>query len=208
MANQKIAVLSCNLGKFDIPVEHVKQDIDVDYHTFTYDDFPQIADLPPRFQYRIPKLFGWQMLPGYDRYIWLDGSMQLTRPDSVSWMIKCLGDKDIAFFKHPWRNSVREEVNFIEQRLKDNDPYITPRYKGGLHKEFLRDYGDSNLYASPVFIYGDWAQDTLWKWWALQSRYYTCDQVSLSEALKGVRVGVLPGHVFRNDYLKVGSKHK
>jgi hypothetical protein len=204
----QIAVLSANLGGFDTPVKHTEQDVEVTYHTFTYDNFPQIADLPPRFQYRIPKLFGWQMFPGYDCYIWLDSSMQLTRPDSVSWFIKQLGDKDIAFFKHPWRKTVKDEVDFIEERLKINDPYITPRYKNGLHKEFLEAYGDNDLYASPVFTYKTSGTKALWEWWTLQSRYYTCDQVALSQALKDVQVAVLPGHVFRSEYIKVGSKHR
>lgn len=205
----KICVLSANLGNFDTPVEHVKQDIEVDFHTFTDEDFPPIADLPPRFQYRIPKLFGWQMKPSYDVYIWLDGSMRLTRPDSVRWMLDQLGSNDIAFFKHPWRKTIKEEVDFIEQRLKDNDKYITPRYKNGLHKESLKYTEDGVLYASPVFIY-KYSVDVgiqLSTWWLYQSRFYTCDQVSLTYALRNLRVAVLPGHVFKNDYLEVGSKH-
>lgn len=205
----KVVVLSANLGNFDTPVEHAKQDMKVDFHTFTDEDFPPIADLPPRFQYRIPKLFGWQMKPGYDAYIWLDGSMQLTRSDSVRWIIDKLGGYDTVFFKHPWRKTVKEEVDFIEQRLKDNDRYITSRYKNGLHKESLEYTGDGELYASTVFAYKPTfdTQEALKEWWALQSRFYTCDQVSLTSALEIARVGTLPGDPFNNIYLKVGSKH-
>lgn len=208
--NLKVCVLSANLGNFDTAIEHVKQDIDVTLHTFTDEDFPPIADLPHRFQYRIPKLFGWQMFPGYDYYIWLDGSMQLTRADSVRWLIEQLGSNDIAFFKHPWRKTIKEEVDFIEQRLKDKDPYITARYKNGLHKESLEYTGDGELYASTAFVYANTAitQSALWKWWEVQSRFYTCDQVSLTYALVSLDVGILPGHVFRNDYLRIGSRHK
>lgn len=205
----KVIVLSANLGNFDTPVEHVKQDMEVDFHTFTDEDFPPIADLPPRFQYRIPKMFGWQMKPGYDIYVWLDGAMQLTRPDSVKWLIEQLGDHDIAFFKHPWRKTVKEEVDFIEQRLKDNDKYITPRYRNGLHKESLEYTGDGELYASTAFIYRNSGLSTqaLDDWWRLQSRYYTCDQVQLTYAMRFSDLGTIPGDVFKNPYLKVGSKH-
>lgn len=206
----RIIVLSANLGNFDSPIEHAKQDTQVDFHTFTDEDFPPIADLPPRFQYRIPKMFGWQMKPGYDIYIWLDGTMQLTSPDSVRWLIEQLGDHEIAFFDHPWRKTIKEEVDYIEERLKTNDKYITPRYKNGLHKESLKLTGDGHLYASTVFIYKNkpFAQEALIKWWTLQSRYYSCDQITLTSALELADVVSLPGKVFKNKYLKVGSKHK
>jgi hypothetical protein len=68
-----IAVLSCILGNFDTPVDPVPQNIPVTVHRWSDENFPPITGLSPRFQYRIPKLFGWQMLPGYDYYIWLDG---------------------------------------------------------------------------------------------------------------------------------------
>ncbi len=216
----RIVVLSANLGNFDTPVEHVKQDMDVDFHTFTDENFPPIADLPPRFQYRIPKMFGWQMYEGIwsspnnrpRYYIWLDASMQLTRPDSVRWLIDQLGGNNIAFFKHPWRKTIKEEVDFIEERLKNGDKYITPRYKNGLHKESLLYTGDDDLYASPVFIYRnkDEVHFALSRWWFIQSRFYTCDQVSLTYAMRtnSIQIKTIPGHVFKNDYVKVGSKHR
>src|ERR1035437_88783 len=99
----RIAILSANLGGFDTtPQEPVKQDLAVTFHRFTDKDFPPIIGLSSRFQYRIPKMFGWQMFPGYDIYIWLDSSMSLQRSDSVQWLLDQLGNADMAFFKHPW----------------------------------------------------------------------------------------------------------
>ena len=214
MDNLKVCVLSANLGNFDTPIEHVKQDMEVDFHTFTDEDFPPIADLPPRFQYRIPKLFGWQMKPGYDIYIWLDGSMQLTRPDSVKWLIEQLGDSVAAFFKHPYRNTVQEEVDHIEDHLQKGKPYITSRYKNGLHKETLNEGynpGTRPLLASTVFIYKTspygGAQGFLREWWALQSRYYSCDQIALSILAGHWKIATINANPFKNDYLIVGSKH-
>src|SRR3990167_6446661 len=139
----KIALLSANLGNFDVKAKDpVKQDLtegisEITFHRFTDEDFPPIIGLTPRLQYRIPKMFGWQMFPGYDFYIWLDGSVSLKRPACVKWYLEQLGDNDIAFFAHPNRGTIREETDHIEEHLQKGKPYLTERYKNGLHKEQL-----------------------------------------------------------------------
>ena len=221
----KVAILSANLGNFDTNIsEPVKQDlpegVEVVFHRFTDKDFPPIADLPSRFQYRIPKMFGWQMFPGYDIYIWMDGGMNLERSDSVKWLLDQLGEADIAFFKHPWRKTVKEEVDHIEQKLKEGNEYITSRYKNGLHKEQYElaisfpDFIDNTLYASTAFIYrfNLEAINLLTAWWGFQARYYTCDQVNLPYALfnrqEEVNVKTINEDVFKNPYVTIVSKHK
>lgn len=222
----RIAILSCVLGKFDDPVDPVYQDLpdgvdEILFHRFTDEDFPQIADLPPRFQYRIPKMFGWQMLPGYDVYIWLDGGMSLQRADCVKWFLEQLGDADAAFFRHPWRGTVKEEVDHIEQKLVEGNKYISSRYKGGLHKEQYQemlDMGtvDDVLYASTVFVYKATAATKylLNLWWLFQSRYYTCDQVNLPHAIASARqilplkINKIPDNLFKIGYVSLVSHHK
>lgn len=226
----KIAILSAILGNFDSPVDPVPQDlpegVEVTFHRFTDTDFPPITGLTPRFQYRIPKMFGWQMFPGYDVYIWLDGSMSLTRPDSVKWLLEQLGNTDIAFFKHPWRKTVKEEVDHIEQKLQEGNKYITSRYKNGLHREQLNEFtlNDDTLYASTAFIYQyNFKSSTLLQnWWLFQSRYYTCDQVNLpfaiektkrdlrfyADELKPLTVKKIDEDIFKIPYISLVSKHK
>jgi len=213
----KICILSANLGSFDKVVDPVKQETEheVVFHRFTDDNFPPIIGLTPRLQYRIPKMFGWQMMPGYDAYIWLDGSMSFERPDCVDWFVKQLGVADMALFRHPWWNTIREEVEHIEEKLKINHYYITPRYKGGLHREHLeeirrdKNYVDDTLYASTAFIYrnSNKVQGALKYWWYLQSRYFSSDQVSLPYAVKDVRVNKIMDDIFKTPFLSLVSKH-
>lgn len=211
----KRAILSANLGSFDKPVEPVAQNVDFTYHCFTDKDFPPITGLTPRFQYRIPKLFGWQMFPGYDIYLWLDASMSLTREDSLQWFLNKLGDADMALFKHPWRNSIKEESDHIEEYLSKEDKYLTPRYKNGLHKEQLadiqkdKDYVDDKLFASTAFIYRDSedVRDVLRMWWLHQSRYYTCDQLALPYVARGVTVNTIEDNLFKSKFITLVSKH-
>lgn len=219
----KIAILSANLGGFDQAVDPISQDTpkgyaEVYFHRFTDNDFPPITGLTPRFQYRIPKLFGWQMLPGYDAYIWLDSSLSMLRTDSTTWLMDKLGANDMAFFKHPWRNSITQETNHIEEKLQEGGRYITSRYKNGLHKELLAEamsdegFRDSVLYTSTAFVYRNKknVHDMLKMWWYYQSRYFTCDQISLPYVIykQNIKVSEIEENQYETEYLTLVSKHK
>lgn len=221
----KIAILTANLGNFDVNAKDpVKQELpegveEIVFHRFTDEDFPPITGLTPRLQYRIPKLFGWEMFPNYDVYIWFDSSMSLQRTDCAKWFLEQLGDMDMAFFKHPVRRNMRQEVEHIEEKLQENNWYITPRYKNGLHKEQLQlalksnHFTDNNLYASNVFIYRDnqFSRETLQEWWFQQSRYFTCDQVNLPYAIyltPLTKVKKIEENVFKIGYTSLVSHHK
>lgn len=216
-------MLTANLGGFDTPVDPVSQNMpggfDTAFHRFTDDNFPPITGLTPRLQYRIPKLFGWQMYPGYDAYLWFDASMSLPNPESLWYFTMLLTNEnvDAVFFKHPWRKTIREEVEHIDIKLKEGNDYITSRYKNGFHNEQLeiiqleQGYTDDHLYASNVFMYrnNDRMKEAMHFWWYYQSRYLTCDQVSLPYALylAKAKVHVIQDDVFKSEYVSLVSKH-
>jgi hypothetical protein len=218
----KIAILSANLGNFDIPIDPVKQTIteeaEVVFHRWTDSNFPPITGLTPRFQYRIPKMFGWQMLPSFDSYLWFDGSMSLQRPDCLEWFLKQLGSNDIAFLKHPERTTIKQEVDFIEEKLRIGNKYLSNRYKNGLHKEcydeIIKDkkFKDDKLYASTAFIYRNnkRVQEMFKDWWWWQSRFYSCDQIPLPYVLwkNGLKVKMIDEELFDCKYLNLVNKHK
>lgn len=223
----KIAILQANLGNFDDPKDPVEQKfphddqlglVDCTFHRWTDENFPPVTGLTPRLQYRIPKLFGWEMLPGYDYYIWLDGGISFLRDDCALWYLDQLGDNDIALFKHPRRRNIRQEVKHIDDHLKAGKPYISARYKNGLHQEqsdiILKDtgYKDRSLYASTTFIYRNTqqVQDFLKDWWYYQSRYFTCDQVPLPWLLwkHKLKVKTFDEPIFQTGYMSLVSHHK
>lgn len=212
-----LCILTANLGKFDDTKPPVTQEVPFDYHCFTDDDFPPATGLTPRLQYRIPKTHGWQMKPDYEYYIWLDGAVTLLREDCATWYLDQLGDGDIAFFSHPNRKTVKEEVEHIEEHLMLGKPYITTRYKNGFHREFLdritkEGYPDTILYASTVFIYRNTprVQSALADWWYLGSRYFTCDQVQLPYVMwkYNLDVRILGEPIYKSGYISLVSKHK
>jgi len=208
----KILAATANLGNFEAPSDSfVPQTVpNVDLHAFTDDNFPPIADMGPRAQYRICKTFTWQMVPDYDFYIWFDGSCAMDNPDSVKWYLEQLGEHDIAMFKHPWRKTIREENDYIEYRMNHDDNYLIDRYGNGLHKEQMAeidadDYTDDVLYATTSFVYRNTpkVQEALKLVWYHISRYYTCDQLGWTYALwkAGLDIKVIPNNVFKMPYL-------
>lgn len=178
-----IAVISANLGDFDKPVPFVEQSVPYDFHFFTDEVFPpRIGSMTSRLQARIPKLFSWQMIPGYKYYLWIDSSCTLIHNDSVRWFMKQLGDADIAVFKHPHRQTVGEEADYLKYRLSINCPYITPRYKNeDIDGQLAEVDPEQELYATTVFIYRNNSKmrHALKEWWYNVSRYHAIDQLSL-----------------------------
>ncbi|MBU0958661.1 MAG: hypothetical protein KKB31_01820, partial [Nanoarchaeota archaeon] len=66
-----IAILTANLDSFDESVDSVEQELPeglkVIFYRWTDKNFPPMTvAMSPRFQYRIPKMFGWQMFPKCD----------------------------------------------------------------------------------------------------------------------------------------------
>ncbi len=216
----KIAILTANLGNFDTYVPNTIQNISCTFHCFDDNNFKPIIGLTPRLQYRIPKLFGWEMFPGYDYYIWLDGSFTMQREDSVKWFLDNIKHKnsDMLVFKHPWRNTIQEEVKHIEDYLQKGDKYITPRYKNGLHleqyTEILKDpnFQDTQLFTSTAFMYKNTRKMHMMMkdWWYYQSRYFTCDQIVLPYVIfkNYVKVQIINQNQYKLPYLSLTSKHK
>jgi hypothetical protein len=148
--------------------------------------------MTPRMQARIVKCFAWQMVPDYDIYIWVDGSCSLWNRDSVKWFLEQLGDKDAAFFKHPERDTIHQEANFVKKCLEKQSKYIVSRYYGELIDEQLEEinndieFEDNLLFASTAFIYQNnyRVQSMLKEWWYHISRYHIIDQLALPYVLE------------------------
>ena len=214
----EIAVLSCILNSFDTFVAPVKQTMLFTFHRWTDEDFPPITGLSPRLQYRIPKTHGWQMKPGFTHYIWLDGSVTFKRDDCIQYYLDQLGDADMAFFKHPTRRNVRQEVAHVQEHLDLGKPYITSRYKGGLHKEQLEEmladptFKDRKLWASTGFIYRNTpkVQEMLKEWLYTSVRYFTCDQIALPYLIHKhkLKVNTMDQPVFKSGYISLVSNHR
>lgn len=203
----KILVISANLGSFDKPEPHIKQDLfgDIDQIVVqTYNDKnfpPRKNSMTPRLQARLVKMSSWQMLPDYDYYIWVDSSCRLARKDSAEWFVKQLGDADMALLKHPNRNTVQEEADYIRERLAKGCPYITPRYENERLDEQMKVVEPTDqLYATTAFIYKNDtpARDMLTIWWLHTSMYHSIDQLSVATAARHANAKI---NMINEDYM-------
>ena len=216
----KVAVITANMGSFDRFVPYVKQNMEYDFFMFDSLNFPQRhCSMTPRLQARIPKMFGWQMAPGYDIYIWVDASYSLQHPESVAWFVEQCDGVDIAVLKHPMRDTIQQEADYIKKRLEDEkahrkDPYVIKRYEHELVDEQLAeirsdsDFLDNRLFASTALAYRnvDKVRMMLKDWWYHTSRYHSVDQLSLPYVIwkHGCSVNVIPTqhhHDFKIPYL-------
>ena len=207
----RVAVITANLGNFDQLGENVPQSVEYDFHRFTDDNFPpRFCSMTPRLQARIPKCFAWQIVPDYEYYIWLDGSVILSNRDSVKWFLEQCDGVDIALFKHPERTTVQEEADYLKKRIEKGCKYITPRYKNELIDEQLSEiqsdgFKDMFLFESRAFIYRNCLemQRVLKEWWYHISRYHQVDQLSLPYVLwkSEIIFKCIPLNTKRNPYI-------
>ena len=208
----RICIITANLGGFDKNHEHIKQSIPIDFYRFTDDNFPpRYNAMTPRLQARIPKIFGWQMVPGYDYYVWVDSSLALENPNTVKWFLEQLGKADMAFFKHPDRNTLQEECDFVKKKIAERNYYLIPRYENELFDEFLAEikadegFVDNLLIANGAFIYRNnpKTHDLMKEWWYHTSRYNINDQLGLPYAIykSECDIKIIEEHYMRTPYL-------
>lgn len=216
----KLAIISANLGNFEPDVEWVTQTIpgvEITVIRYTDKSFPPRINMSPRLQARIPKMFGWEMAPGFDCYLWVDSSRGLLRPDSADWFYKQAQGVDLVLFKHPHRNTIKEEAEFIRERMdktKHRREYLRVRYTGELIDEQLqaidKDYIDNCLYASTAYFYWDTpkVREMLCDWWFHTSRYHAVDQLALPYLVwkHKCSVKVLDEDVYNCQYIPIVRK--
>lgn len=213
-----VCLVSANLNAFDPMLAPCDQDIPQDnvafeYYWYTDTNFPpRVSSMTPRLQARIPKCFAWDMDPtrGYDFYIWVDSSYAMMHRGSVQWFLdRCKGTIDMALFLHPHRHNIREEAEFLKDRIDQGDRYLESRYKGervgGQLAAIPPAYHDDTLYASTAFIYRNTpkVQAMLTEWWVHISRFHSVDQLALPYLVHkhGLQVLRLSENIYKFPYL-------
>ena len=188
----KVAVIQANIGNFDPPIVHEKQSIPCDFYMFDDTNF-KLRDkvFTPMMQAKIPKCFGWQLTPGYDYYLWMDGRFALKKPDSLKYYLDLCQGYDMVVMRHYRRPSIYEEWRYIRRGLWQS-PYIITRYENEFLKEQWdaivadKEYKDDLLLAAGIFMYKNTpqVQSALKEWWYYITRYLVMDQLAFAYVLK------------------------
>jgi len=208
----RILAHTANLGGFDLILPPEAQvGVDMRWRLFADADFPPRPHaMTRRLQAKIPKMFGWDLEPGYDVYLWHDASLRLSKPDSVAWLTAPLANHDMVVFKHPWRTSIREEADYLRTKMSNGSRYLHSRYDGEDLDGQLRavqdeGYVDDHLYAGGCFAYRPttWVKSALKEWWIHTSRFHCIDQLALPYVLHqyAVHVTVIDEDIYHASHL-------
>jgi len=131
-----------------------------------------------------------------DYIMWIDGSITLTEDPHK--LIKLMGDKDFAFFKHPGRECLYDEVTACVKLNKGDIFDLAEQQKTYAGKAFPIKAG---LNECTVFIRKNnpEANAVFEAWWAEVCRFSERDQVSFPFVFKDKKWATIPGSV---NYIK------
>jgi hypothetical protein len=173
----------------DLP-QKLPEDVSLDTYLFTEKNYSiRTQAMTIRLQVSIIKMFGWQMVPDYDIYIWTDIDFRMIRDDSIAWLLDHLGSDDIVFFRHPKRSTIREEAEFLRYNVPRKEE-LKSRYNRELLEEQMQAIPESDkdafLLASGIYAYrnNDRIHRFMKEWWYHTSRFHINNQLSLPYVLK------------------------
>ena len=109
-------------------------------------------------------------------------------------LIKLMGDKDFAFFKHPGRDCVYAEAEACVSLGKGNLKELAEQQKEYAKQNFPEHSGLCEL---TCFIRKNTpeANEAFEKWWAEITRYSNRDQISFPVAFKNEMWETIPGTI-------------
>lgn len=183
----KILIITANIGGFDTPKNFIEQSLKCDFISITENNLPRpMTTLDDRMKAKYFKLQTHKLYPDYDAYIWMDSAFQIKSEGFANRMIAELVNHDIAVTKHPDRNCIYTEAEFVLQGIIKGSNYLIPRYsKSKINVE--RNYYESLLYPKDNGLYAcglfaRWNNEKLNsffdKWWNSCLMWSAFDQLS------------------------------
>lgn len=154
----KIAVVVANTGNIDNIKGLPKQSLDIEYHLFHDGNLPfPLPNLSARMRARYIKIMMHRYLPEYDYYVWIDGRAEIISKDFVKEFVANIEGFDVAMFRHWERETVDDEMLFIQDRMREGNHYLLSRYGNQqIDKEawfyIEQEIQQSQLYATTLFI--------------------------------------------------------
>lgn len=196
----KIKLISSNFDKHrELIFENFNELSSLNIDLFNYGDFnfpSRIKSLHPRLKGKVPKILGWMYdnKTEYDYYIWCDSKFTI-KEGCVSELIRQIKDFDLCLFRHPHRNTISEEYEFVKQKMEAKDGYLLERYEGENMEQQIKDYMSDNefvdncLFACGLFVYSkrliENKEYNILKEWFFHNCFYSVqDQLSLPYLLQ------------------------
>ena len=159
---------------------------------------------------RAIKILMTLLVPGYDYYIWHDGTHEVVAdPADIVARFLPTPDDHLAVFPHKSRDCLYDEAKSI-LRFKLDDPDNIRRqvrdYRSAGHPEH------AGLWETPVLVRRSSSTTQMLElaWWDHLARYSSRDQLSLPFVSKQLKISLAPINgptAFRNDYVRRVRPH-
>lgn len=168
-------------------------------------------DRAPRRHARAVKVLTSLLVPGYDAYVWHDGTHEVLA-DPHEMVRRFLEESAVPFatFAHKERSCVYEEAKAVlgvKLDSKDNVARQMRDYRGAGYPS------GHGLLETPVVLRKACAETTAVElaWWEQICRYSSRDQLSLPFVAwrLGIGIGLMgPGNAFDNDLVRRARRHE
>lgn len=122
------------------------------------------------------KMQPWNHVPGYNYYIYLDGSIEMLA-DPKRLIRKYLKGFDLAVLKHPWRNCIYAEAKECERMGYVNNDKLNKQISIIKKERYPKNNG---LTENGVMIWRDTAKNREFgkAWWEFYQKHTQRDQLS------------------------------
>lgn len=198
-----ICLIQANIGAMDNVLPFPAQSVPHDYRLFTEQPYP-LSELNDRMKARYIKYQHHRLLP-HNAFIWLDGRAEIIHEDFVKDITSHLDQYDMVITKHPQRNTIGEEYEFMIDLMSKRNPYLLSRYSPVvIEKE--RDIIDWSLplYACGVFAWkrSPRMESFMDEMWRKLIEYSAWDQCWISHLIKQYGLKVYP---YNYEMVKIGK---
>lgn len=163
----------------------------------------------PRLKSKIPKMLEWRYIDA-DWYVWLDDSFSVLSKTLAEDILKVAGKNKLCLFKHPNRNSIKEEYEFMQKKLNKKNLYLFSRYAGEPIQQqvehYLNDssFKDHNLFSMGFFAYHKSMKPLMLEWFLENIAWSVQDQISFPYVLQKhkVKYSLFEGTFLSNPYVQ------
>lgn len=208
----KIAVITASMGGIDKPLPFVDQDIEFTRFYITEQNAFPFHSINSRLAAKYYKMLAHRFVPNYDIYIWFDASVEIKGSNFISTMVAQLQKSDIVISKHPYRETMKQEIDFIYNELKNGNQYLKTRYDINALKKEVECYGDlPGLYSCGLFARKNdfWVNRAFDDWFIKNIQWSYYDQFSFIKVVHdyNLKLNVADwGNFYSNDFYKL-HKH-
>ena len=170
-----------------------------------FSEFSKFKD--PVYNAKIYKIMPHKFID-CDISIWVDGNILLNVPPEQL-VEECLGDADIALFKHPHRESIHWEMKWIEYQFRNSpdSPIIKDCREQFEHYKSIGFPRKTGVYNCGFMIrrHNKLTEQFNEKWWVEITRWSARDQLSFPVILREfpeLKVNGIVGDIRNHPYLK------